>query len=451
ALDRSRPGRLVTVVAERAGKEDAPEVEVSEAEGVINADLTIGAPLEAAHPLRANEGLCSRGMSLHGAGFIVSPSTAHNLGLGRIPGLDKHIRPYLNGRDLTQRSRGQMVIDLFGLTEAEVRRCFPAVYQHVLLHVKPERDHNNRASYRDAWWIFGEPRRELRPALKGLSRTICTFETGKHRPFVFVPADVLPDNMLVCIASDDAFHLGVLSSRLHVVWALAAGGRLGVGNDPRYNKTRCFDPFPFPTPTDAQAQTIRDLAEELDTHRKTRLAAHKHLTLTALYNVLAAIRAGTTLTEAERDIHDAGQVSILRTLHDRLDAAAAAAYGWPADLAEADILARLVALNTERRAEEEAGLVRWLRPDLQAPEAAPRAAQPRLEIVQSETTEAPAWPRRAPEQYVALRAALAGHPATPPELASRFAGAPRGRMREMLDALVVMGQARRTDAGRYVA
>ncbi|WP_368660843.1 type IIL restriction-modification enzyme MmeI [Ectopseudomonas oleovorans] len=38
----------------------------------------------------------------------------------------------------------------------------------------------------------------------------------------------------------------LISSRLHVVWALAAGGRLGVGNDPRYNKTRCFETFPFP-------------------------------------------------------------------------------------------------------------------------------------------------------------------------------------------------------------
>jgi hypothetical protein len=173
--------------------------------------------------------------------------------------------------------------------------------------------------------------------------------------------------------------------------------------------------------------------------------------LPAYRAVLAAIRAGRDLTPQERDIHDAGQVSILRTLHDRLDAAVAAAYGWPADLAQSDILARLVALNAERRAEEESGLVRWLRPDFQAPEAAPRAAQPRLGIVQPETAEAPAWPRRAPEQYVALRTALAGHPATPPELASRFANAPRGRMREMLDAVVVMGQARLTNTGRYVA
>ena len=102
-------------------------------------------------------------MKLHGAGFIVTPEQAQALGLGRVPGLDRHIRPYLNGRDLTGHSRNVMVIDLFGLTEAEVRQRFPEVYQWVLERVKPERDQNNaRLSYRATWWIFGEPRPELR-------------------------------------------------------------------------------------------------------------------------------------------------------------------------------------------------------------------------------------------------------------------------------------------------
>jgi hypothetical protein len=50
--------------------------------------------------------------------------------------------------------------------------------------------------------------------------------------------------MVICIALEDAFALGVLSSRIHVTWALEAGGTLE--DRPRYNKTVCFDPFPFP-------------------------------------------------------------------------------------------------------------------------------------------------------------------------------------------------------------
>jgi hypothetical protein len=40
----------------------------------------------------------------------------------------------------------------------------------------------------------------------------------------------------------------------------------------------------------------------------------------------------------------------LRDLHRALDEAVAAAYGWPADLTEEEVLARLLALNRERAA-----------------------------------------------------------------------------------------------------
>ncbi len=60
-------------------------------------------------------------------------------------------------------------------------------------------------------------------------------------------------------------------------------------------------------------------------------------------------------------------------LHDRLDRAVAAAYGWPGDLDDAAMVARLVALNMARRAEERRGHVRWLRPDWQRAAAGPRS------------------------------------------------------------------------------
>jgi hypothetical protein len=272
------------------------------------------------------------------------------------------VHPYRNGRDLTDRPRNVMVMDLFGLTEEQVRKTYPALYQHLLQTVKPEREQNNRAVYRDNWWIFGEPRANLRPALAGLPRYIATVETAKHRTFQFLEGAVVPDNMIVVIASADAFHLGVLSSRIHVVWTLAAGGVLE--DRPRYNKTRCFDPFPFPVATQAQAAAIRDLAEELDAHRKRAQAAG--LGLTTQYNLLERLRSGAALTEKEQALDAQGLVSLLLELHRRLDAAVAEAYGWPETLSDADLLARLVALNRERAAEEAKGQVRWLRPEYQA-------------------------------------------------------------------------------------
>lgn len=275
--------------------------------------------------LIANEGLCSRGVQLMGGGFIVTPDEASSLGLGRLPGLEAHIRPYRNGRDLTARPRDVMVIDLFGLSEQQLRTRYPAVYQWVLERVKPEREQNNRASYRENWWIFGEPRRDLRPALEGLPRYVATVETAKHRVFQFLDSVVMPDNMLVVIATDDTFSLGTLSSRIHVGWALEKGGTLE--DRPRYNKTQCFDPFPFPACDEAKKNTIRALAEELDALRKTRQAMYPELTLTGMYNVLEKIGAGAPLDAGEREIHDRGLISVVKRLHVELDAAVAAAYG----------------------------------------------------------------------------------------------------------------------------
>jgi hypothetical protein len=118
-------GVLQRVVRETPGPDGVPAVDFAETRGRINADLTVGADAKAAKPLRANERLASPGVKLHGAGFLVTPAEARALGLGKVPGLERNIRPYLNGRDLQQRSRGSMVVDLFGLGEGEVRQPFP--------------------------------------------------------------------------------------------------------------------------------------------------------------------------------------------------------------------------------------------------------------------------------------------------------------------------------------
>ncbi len=451
----ARPGTLREVVREARGQGDEAEVLLSQREGQLRANLTIGADVGAAIPLRANDRLANRGVVLHGAGFIVTPDEARTLGLGRVPGLERHLRPYLNGRDLNQHPRGGLVIDLFGLEAAEVRERFPEVFQWVAERVKPERDHNKRESRKKNWWIFGEPISTFRPALQGIKRFIATTETSKHRFFVFLDRAILPDNMLVNVALEDAFFLGVLSSRVHVVWALAAGGRLGIGNDPRYSKTRCFDPFPFPDATEAQLGTIRRLAEQLDAHRKRQLALHDDLTLTRLYNALAALRAGETLSAAERSVHERGLVAVLQQLHDELDAAVFAAYGWPADLDDEEILERLVALNRERADEERRGRVRWLRPEFQNPGGlgAEQLAVDGAGVVAAaaQRAEKRPWPGALAEQARGVLDALRvlGVPATAEDVAKTFHGARRAQVADLLETLASLGQARRLDEGRF--
>jgi hypothetical protein len=459
-------GRLLSSAEESEADNGEVAVRFDTRYGVIHSDLKVGANIAGAKRLKANDLISNRGVIPHGAGFIVTPDQAQSLGLGSVPGLERHIRPYRNGRDLTGTPRGVMVIDMHGLSSDEVRARFPAVFQWLLERVKPERDHNPERSRRENWWLFARQNTELRNALKGLNRYIVTGQVAKHRIFQWLDQSILPDDKLIAIASEDALHLGVLSSVVHTQWALAAGGRLGVGNDPVYSKSICFEAFPFPDDTSGLtpelAHRIRNLAEQLDAHRKAQQAAHREITLTGMYNVLEKLRSGEALTPHERTTNEHGLVSVLRTLHDGLDSAVLAAYGWrdlslPADTDK--LLSRLVELNAKRAAEEAAGTVRWLRPEFQNRLAAGEQAEMDVEAgIAEEATPAtvplqPAkrpWPSGLPEQIKAVADVLATtpQPLTLAALEAHFTA--RGRWRErlptILETLEALGRARRISA-----
>ena len=480
---------LGRVVAE--GSAETPEAEAQavkvEGRGVdaIHEDLSAGANVAEAVALKANDGVVCEGMTPAGMGFVVTREQSENW---KFPVV---IKPYRNGRDLADIPRDAFIIDFFGLSEAEARNQFPGPFQHAFEHVKPERDLNNRPARRDRWWLFGEVRATFRPALNGLPRFIATVKTAKHRFFQFLDGEVIPDSKLIAFAFSDAFALGVLSSRAHLAWCDASSSALGVGNDPTYVIRRCFDPFPFPEATAAQKQVIRELAERLDAHRKGAQA--RGVTITGMYNLLEKLRAMSApssspasplsllkkqvnedegdegdksetqdystpalcFTPKERELHALAQTEILRQLHDELDAAVAEAYGWPVDLSEPEILERLVALNRARATEEARGLVRWLRPEYQAPQAAqPEATrildlEPETAAVAAAPVESQPWPKELKAQLAALRGLLLASDRLWDLEAIATAFKSRGRYRDSiaahLDLLADLGMVHRLD------
>ena len=497
-----RSGQIALVRAERNVADDGSDdlvVRLESKAGIVNADLTVGVDTTQAMQLQANDGLASVGMKTIGAAFQIDNDRAISLGLGTEDDLEQHIRPYINGRDLSQTPRNLYVVDFYGMAEDEVRARFPAVYQHLLHHAKPERTLNRNALFRQRWWVIGHPRQQFRTAVEGMHRYIATLETSKHRFFSFLAIEQTPDSSLVTVAHEDASILGVLSSQIHITWALATGGRLGIGNDPRYNKSRCFETFPFPELATAEfsdpidvalvdvdgnggptetfgkhtSNRIRVLGEQLDAHRKRQQAAHPGLTLTGMYNVLEKLRSGEALTTKERTIHEQGIVSVLRQLHDELDEAMLNAYGW-GDLIETlriahgnvtagegvsreeaklsfdeAVLERLVALNAERAAEEVRGHVRWLRPEFQNPDAVREPEQGGL-VPESEgediepaistiaTTKPQPWPKDTVDQVRAVAEVLATNHGSlsPDEIAARFTA--RGPWKKRLPKLLEM-------------
>ena len=372
--------------------------------GNIFSNLQLGIDVTKATKLESNKLLAGPGVKLHGAGFLVTEEEMKIWGNTYLGTVIKH---YCNGRDLVGNFRQLFVIDFFGLSQSEAS-LYDRPFQKVLEEVKPERDVNKRKIRKENWWLFGENVLKTRDSLKKISRYIATPETAKHRVFVFLNADVLPDNMVTAIALDDAYFLGVLSTSIHAKWCLANGGSLGVyiGNI-RYNKTRCFDPFPFPDPTDTQKQTIRELGERLDRHRKRVQATHPEVTITGMYNLLEKLRQGEPLDDKDKAFNQKALVSTLKQIHDELDVAVFAAYGWEPTLTDEQILENLVTLNAQRAAEERNGLIRWLRPDYQAP--GETYIQPSLAGIATETetaivpTEQQPFPKTLKEQLSAIR------------------------------------------------
>ncbi|WGM46834.1 hypothetical protein KOAAANKH_01708 [Brevundimonas sp. NIBR10] len=449
-VEKGRPtgrGRLRTVIAEP----DAGPV-YQEREGLIRSDLGIGADVTTAVALRANEGLASRGVQLMGTGFIVEAAKARQLLESSDAGTESPMRQYRNGRDLTDRPRAVEVIDLFGWDEAAVRRRHSGIYQHLLETVKPDRDRNARSGYRDAWWILGEPRRELRLALEGLERYIVTVETGKHRWFRFLDKQVLPDNRLVCVASDDPFVLGVLSSSVHLAWARATGGLLE--DRPVYAKTACFERFAFPSPSVKAREDIAVLAKDLDRLRAEVLDRHGDLTMTGLYNARGLVGQAGTMSAAQRDVHQRGCVGLIDHLHTRLDAAVLAAYGWPQDIGEEAIVTRLAALNQAAAADEREGRVNWLRPAYQRGRTgSPEPLEVSTTLSLSEV--GPPLPAADDAMATALLEMLrqAGRPMQPRSLARGFVVRSTNRaalrIERVLAVLAVAGSVQKTDDGWF--
>lgn len=421
----------------------------------LNADLTAHADVPAAAnvPLRANQGLSTRGFMLFGAGFIVDPREAEALSTGN-QGAREVLRPYRNGKDVTTRPRGVMVID-FGLRSEEEAREYPVLFDIIRDRVKPERDANADRSAREKWWRFGRNRDEFRAAVTGLARFIVTPETSKHRFFEFLDSAVAPDNALVCIATADAFHLGVLSSRLHTAWAMAAGARLGIDGTPRYNKGPCFDAFPFPDPPLPLRQQIANISERIDRHRKDAVERSVKVGMTTMYNVVDRRRASEPLSKAEREVHTLAACGILRDLHDELDRLVAEAYGWTWPEPPALILERLVALHDRRVEEEKLGRIRWLRSDYQAARFRREVGEPAqtLDLPRENEPAAPAalppWPASAIGQIAALRDLAAVAPISVEEAMRQFAGARRDIVSRHLETLAILGELAPIGDGRY--
>ena len=372
----------VSLICFDRGGDDAPRLDGQITER-IGSDLKPLTTSKAVAALVENKKVAGQG-TISGGPFEVTPEIARQMlaaptnphGVRN----DAVLRPWRNGDDLTDRSADKWIIDFGGrsLSESELFERPFEFLENAWKHAqevrksqgeKPLRSGEPRTAER--WWILQRRRDSLLKALQAQSRYLVTPRVSKHRFFVWLEPQVIPDTRLVAFRREDDTFAGVLHSKFHEVWSLFHGGKHGVGNDPEYVHTATFETFPFPkglTPNipandyaeDSRAETIAVAAYRLNELRENWLnppdliehvpevvggypdrilprdeAAAQELkkrTLTNLYNVRPAW---------------------LDHAHRALDEAVAEAYGWGDDfragvLTDDEILSRLFALNKER-------------------------------------------------------------------------------------------------------
>jgi hypothetical protein len=278
--------------------------------------------------LPANRARAFQGF-LPGAKFDITIQQAEQLLARSDAAYERVVLPYLDGRDITrtvdQRPR-RYTIDFAQMALEEAMR-YPAALEIVRAQAKEARETSTSYERNPRWWQFLWPRPAFRTAVAALPRFIAGGATAKRVVFVWCEKHWRPSNSTNMFALATDYAMGVLASRIHLDWATSESSTMRV--DPRYTPSSAFDTYPWPQPTDTQRTAIGALSRELIQRRRDLCAEHD-VGLQTLYNRL-----------------EDGAFGAFRQLHERLDLAVLAAYGWPRELIDDAVErnARLYDLN----------------------------------------------------------------------------------------------------------
>ena len=307
------------------------------------------------------------------------------------------------------------VINFGERSEDECRREWPELMAIVERKVKPGRLTQNREIRARYWWRFGETCPALYAAITGCKQVLVTGAAAtKYLTFPFLPTGMVFSHKLIVLPWENYSYFASLVSQVHTGFAIFS---TPLEDRQTYNPSDCFEPFPFPTAlldssaTDpAHAPTRQNLEAIGERYHQFRaeLMVINDEGLTSTYNrfhdpaetnsdylelrrlhgeidqaVLAAygwsdvpnacgfgleyldLEEDTHLPDALQERIDSGELFFCEAgdaldFQGQLQANGAITgrrklpwrYRWP-DSVRDDVLARLLALNAERYAEEQ--------------------------------------------------------------------------------------------------
>jgi len=359
------------------GKSDSPVSLDGHEVDKIYSDLSGGvdANVTEAKKLMENKGVCIRGIETGGPfevdhlQFIAMANAPTNPN-----GFKNHsvLRRILNGNNILKRQPNRYVIDFSNFPKEQNASAFEVPFEHLKAAYQNYFTNSKRELVpRDDWWLHRRSGSALRKSIENLERFIVTPRVGKYRVFVWVETPTIADSATFVIARNDDVTFGILHSRFHELWSLSLCTWVGVGNDPRYTPSTTFETFPFPeglTPDisvkeyskDPRAKSIAEAARELNEFRENWLnppdLIKREPEVVEGYPELILAKGSKAEKELKKrtltNLYNS-RPSWLDNAHKSLDSAVAAAYGWPDDLSDDEVLEHLLKLN-QKRAKAEA-------------------------------------------------------------------------------------------------
>jgi N-6 DNA Methylase len=276
------------------------------------------------------------------------------------------IRPYIGGEEVNRHPDlhyRRYVINFGDRSEQEARSGWPDLMKIVEEKVRPQRLKDNREARRKRWWQFGERQPGLFRAINGLAGVFVISEITPHLAIAYLPNGLVYAHTLKIFAIDRFSFFCVMQSRIHETWTRFFGST--------------FEDRIIYAPTDVFANF--PLSADWTSHGQLEALGHSY------HDQRAALMVARSegMTKTYNRFHDrsetAEDIKRLRELHAAMDRAVLEAYGWrdlaaraepifldktneddhtyqgrlfwPSDFRD-EVLARLLALNAQRHAEE---------------------------------------------------------------------------------------------------
>lgn len=244
-------------------------------------------------------------------GHLIIEAKDYKNFIKRAPGAKKFIKRYMMGNEFLN-SKIRYCLWLVDATPQQVFDMKPILKRVTLCKEDRLKGAPDRQKLADSPTLFRET---LNPK-RYLAIPTTSSERRYYIPMGFLDDSVIPGDGMRIIPDADLYHFGVLTSRIHMAWVRAVTGRLEMRYS--YSKQIDYNCFVWPQPTEEQRTKIEKTARRILKVRKL----YSENTLASLYN-------------------DSTMPRLLAIAHKENDEAVCEAYGWPADISESEITARL--------------------------------------------------------------------------------------------------------------